>query len=612
MGVATRASRSYNGIAAIGYDCLHPWEHKKKVLLMKSFRILPIVFYGALFSVMILSVECFAESSSKARPNFLLVMTDDQGFADLGVRGNPDLRTPHLDRFAKKGLQIPRFYCSPVCAPTRASLMTGRYYYRSGVIHTSRGGAKMAAENVTLAERLRRLGYVTGIFGKWHLGDTYPMRPGDQGFDESLIHKSGGIGQTPDRPNAYFRPYLWENGELATSEQYCTDVFTDGAIAFMKAHRDEPFFLYLPYNAPHTPLQIADAWVEPYREKGLNETTARVYGMIENIDTHFGRLLESLDELKLRRRTVVIFFGDNGPQQKRFSAGLRGRKASVYEGGIRVGAYFQWPGRFPRGKVLEEIIAAHLDIAPTLIELAGGDPSSEAFPVLDGRSLVPLLTGEKEKWSDERTLFFQCHRGLVPKQYQNCAVVTKRYKMIGYPGTFSDESLQPDFEKPHLELYDLLTDPGESQNLVGENQELVRSLRDRYDRWWEDVRRTRAFRPGVIHIGNEAENPTVLCRYQDGNYRNGVPHGWTVCVERGGTYRASIDRGPFQDDADLFIRWQGETLRKPLPRGTDSAEFHLEAGSGVIDIWLKERGGERVVVADNSTTGDVYLRRLFR
>jgi hypothetical protein len=188
------------------------------------------------------------------RPNVVLVMTDDQGFGDVGVHGNDKIRTPHIDRFSKQGVTFTRFYCSPVCAPTRASLMTGRYYYRTGVVHTSRGGAKMQADEVTLAEMLSKAGYATGLFGKWHLGDNYPMRPIDQGFDEVLCHASGGIGQTPDKPNSYFDPLLWHNGRPYKSKGYCTDIFTNAAIEFIKSNRNRPFFVYLSTNTPHTQI----------------------------------------------------------------------------------------------------------------------------------------------------------------------------------------------------------------------------------------------------------------------------------------------------------------------------------------------------------------------
>lgn len=546
---------------------------------------------------------CHAEQPS--RPNIVLVMTDDQGYGDLGIRNNPHLKTPNLDQFARDGIQLDRFYCSPVCAPTRASLMTGRYYYRSGVIHTSRGGAKMHGDEVTIAERLRKAGYATGIFGKWHLGDTYPMRPEDQGFDETLWHRSGGIDQTPDKPNSYFDPWLWRNGQKVRGEGYCTDVFFDAAIKFIEKERDEPFFVYLPTNAPHTPLEIAERYAEPYRKLGLNDTTARVYGMVANIDENFGRLLDVLERTGQRENTLVLFFGDNGPQQSRFNDGLRGRKSWTYEGGIRVGAFLQWPARWPKPKEFDTI-AAHIDIAPTLLAAAG--VASNAGPRFDGANLLPLLDRGPADWP-QRTLFFQCHRGLTPKLFQNCAVVTDHYRLVGYPGTFNREDLDVSGE-PALELYDVSADREESKDLADELPEVVTKLRNAYTRWFDDVRGTRNFTPGVIHIGNDAENPVRLCRYQDGNYKDGVPHGWTVNVERGGKYRFTINRGAQEGQGSLHVLWQGNETVLPVGETESTVIGELTSGEGVIDIWFTPEGAERVPISDNGTAGDVDVERL--
>ena len=293
---------------------------------------IPVRFVLALSAIVSCSLRiAFA---AEPRPNVVLVMTDDQGYGDIGLHKNPHLRTPNLDRFAQEGVQFSRFYVSPVCAPTRASLMTGRYHYRTGVIHTSRGGAKMHGEEVTIAERLQAAGYRTGIFGKWHLGDNFPMRPSEQGFSEALVHKSGAIGQQSDAPSSYFNPRLWHNNEPKETKGYCTDVFFDAALQFIEQNRGQPFFVYLPTNAPHAPLDVELRYIERYKALGLNDTTARIYGMVENIDENFARLLTTLDRLGLRQNTLVIFITDNGAQQARYNAGLRGLKGTTYEGGI--------------------------------------------------------------------------------------------------------------------------------------------------------------------------------------------------------------------------------------------------------------------------------------
>jgi arylsulfatase A-like enzyme len=547
----------------------------------------------------------FASASAADRPNIVLIMADDQGYGDVGIHGNQQLFTPHLDRFARDGVQLTRFYCSPVCAPTRASLMTGRYYYRSGVIHTSRGGAKMHGDEITLAELLKKAGYRTGIFGKWHLGDNYPMRPQDQGFDEVLVHRSGGIGQTPDKPNSYFDPLLWRNGQPVKAKGYCTDVFTDAAIQFITANQDQPFFVYLPTNAPHTPLEVSDELADPFRKAGLSDTTARVYGMVKNIDDNVGRLLAKLDELKLRDNTLVIFLTDNGPQQNRYTAGLRGRKSTTYEGGIRVPCFVQWPARLKGGRSMDRI-AAHLDLMPTVLAACGARAPADLK--CDGVNLLPLLAGESTDWP-ERRLFFQCHRGLTPKRYQNCAVVTQRYKLVGSPGTFSSEDFDPG-DAPEFELYDLREDEGEQRNLAAAMPEKATELRTAYEAWFDDVRATRGFTPGLIILDAEKENPARLCRYQDGDWREGRSHGWTVRIERGGRYRLSIHRDDKQQAGTLHVTWQDKELSAPLASGRSSAEFDLAAGEGVIDVWFQAQGRPRRPPRNNDPVGDVDVERL--
>lgn len=539
------------------------------------------------------------------RPNVIIVLTDDQGIGDVGIHGNKQIRTPAIDEFARAGLQLTRFYVEPVCAPTRAAIMTGRYHYRTGVIHTSRGGAKMAGDEKTIAEYLKEVGYQTGIFGKWHLGDNYPMRPQDQGFAETLIHKSGGIGQTPDKPNSYFEPILWHNGRKIRAQGYCTDIFFDAAMEFVERNASKPFFVYLALNAPHTPLEIADRYTANYKAMGLDETTAKVYGMIENIDDNFGRLLTKLDSNGLRENTVVIFMTDNGAQQKRFNAGFRGRKGQTYEGGIRVPFFLQWPAEFPRPAKIDTM-AAHIDLLPTILDLVayqGPAPNR-----LDGKSIRPILAQRATKWPD-RNLVFQVHRGLQPRELQNSAVVNQRYKLVGAPGTFGQENY---YQPPSLpiELYDLKNDPGEKKDLSEIRKDVAQGMVTFYRRWFRSVAETRKFEPGRIHIGNPAENPIQLCRYQDGTYVNGKPTGWSVRIEKAGRYRISINRGDSRIGGRLHVKFNDESMSRPLLPGGNSATFTLPAGDGTLAIWVEEDGKSRVVHTNNGILGNVDLQLL--
>jgi arylsulfatase A-like enzyme len=541
-------------------------------------------------------------------PNIVLVMSDDQGYGDLGIHGNDKVQTPHLDRFAQRGIRLNRFYVSPVCSPTRASLLTGRYHYRTGVIHTSRGGALMHGDEVTVAELLRSAGYRTGIFGKWHLGDNFPMRPQDQGFEQSLVHRSGGIGQAPDVPNSYTDSRLVQNGADVPTKGYCTDVFFSAALDFIGAGSREPFFAYIATNVPHTPLEVDDAWVQPFRDRGLDNTTARIYAMLKNLDENFGRLLARLEELNLRDHTLVIFMTDNGAQQERFNAGLRGRKSWVYEGGIRVPFFIQWPAQFRGGREIDRI-AAHIDVLPTLLDIAGVQPP--AHVKLDGVSLLPLLSGNSSAtaWPD-RTLFLQCHRGLTPKLFQNAAAVTQRYKLVASPGTFNREDLLPSTAQPVLELYDLESDPAEQQDLAGGNPATVEVMRNEYASWFADVWQSRRFTPGIIHLGNEAENPVRLCRYQDASWKFNQPHGWLVKVERGGRYEIALGSQHVSGAGRISVSWQGRELSQPIRGGETRAHFDLAAGQGTIEVDFAADDAGIDAALGKRTAGDVTVRFL--
>ena len=295
-----------------------------------------------------LTLAVVGTSSAQMQPNVVLIITDDQGYGDLGFNGNPHVKTPVIDQLASESIRLNQFYVSPVCAPTRSSLMTGRYSLRTGVRDTYNGGAMMATEEITLAEMLQDAGYTTGIYGKWHLGDNYPFRPGDQGFEESLIHLSGGMGQPGDfttffeGDSSYFNPVLWYNGEQKKYQGYCSDIFAEEAVAFIEKNHEMPFFCYLSFNAPHTPLQVPVEYYELYKnidpatgfennESSLpvmsesdKEDARKVYAMVNNIDDNVGKVLKKLDELKIADNTLVIFMSDNGPQQRRYNGGMRG------------------------------------------------------------------------------------------------------------------------------------------------------------------------------------------------------------------------------------------------------------------------------------------------
>ncbi|MHC5537564.1 arylsulfatase [Singulisphaera rosea] len=550
------------------------------------------------------------------RPNVVVIITDDQGYGDLSLNGNPKLRTPHLDRLASEGARFSRFYVMPVCAPTRACLLTGRYAYRTGVVDTYLGRAMMHSDEVTLAEMLSAAGYRTGIFGKWHLGDNYPLRPQDQGFQESLVLRGGGIGQPSDPPepggSSYFNPVLQHDGREETRKGYCSDVFTDAAIEFVSNTHDRPFFAYLAFNAPHTPLQVPEPDYQVYKAMDLRrealptggfplpnevepDTTARVYGMVANIDANVGRLMKHLDDRGLARNTIVVFLTDNGPQQPRYNAGMRGLKGTVYEGGIRVPCLIRWPGRVPAGRIVGPIAGA-VDLTPTLLDACRVQkPSEIAF---DGRSLLPLLSGDAREWP-ERTLFAQWHRGDTPQRERAFAAITDRYKLLRPEVT----PLRP--VEPPLELYDLKDDPDELHNLAEGSPDVVASLRSRYDAWYDDVSKTRQFVPPRIILGAPEENPTALTRQDWRGPRAGWGADdlgyWEVEVAREGRYRVDLRFAarPAPGSADLTI---GDVhLHKDLDAGAASCSFDtvsFPAGSGRLEPSITVAG---------KTTGAMYV-----
>jgi arylsulfatase A-like enzyme len=564
------------------------------------------------------------------RPNVLVIMTDDQGFGDFAFNGNPVVRTPNLDRLAKEGVRLTNFYVSPVCSPTRASLLTGRYNYRTGVVDTYLGRSLMRTEEVTLAEMLRWAGYRTGVFGKWHLGDNYPMRPGDQGFGESLVLKGGGLGQPSDFPGGgnYTDPILLRNGRPVKTTGYVSDVLATATINFITANRDRPFFAYLAFNAPHEPLNdvpkdylsrysslrltasqfISPGWPLPQRLDG--DKVARVYAMVSNIDDNVGRVLSKLKELGLERDTIVVFLTDNGPQQPRFNAGLRGLKGTVYEGGIHVPCMVRWPqGLGPASGSYVDRVAAHIDVTPTLLEACAiPQPPGVKF---DGVSLLPLLRGDlpNDAWPD-RTLYFQWHRGDTPQPDRSFAARSQKWKLVQPAGADGK-----DFQ-PRYELYDLTDKPHETRNLADRHNAVVEEMRDGYRRWFEDVTSQTSRGTPRITVGTPHENPSLLTRQDWHGPRAGWSATslgfWDVEVAEAGDYEVTVHllpppAKPTTAPSDIagadarpagaelpaartaHLRIGDVVMERPLEPNQKSVKFtgvKLPAGPAKIEAWI--------------------------
>jgi arylsulfatase A-like enzyme len=433
------------------------------------------------------------------RPNVVVFLADDLGYGDLACHGNPHVKTPQLDTFAREAVEFTQFHVSPVCSPTRASLLTGRYNFRTGIADVFGQAANMDPKETTVAQVLGEAGYATGLFGKWHLGDAR-TGPKHHGFKESLTFQGAALGR------GYFDPSLIHNGEPETHRGYCMDIFADAAIAFIKQNRNQPFFVYLAANLIHTPLMVPPELAAPYDNLDIGVSTAKVYGMIRNVDNNFGRLRAALKELGIEDNTLLIFTSDNGPcsgskpAENRFLAGLHGLKGTVYEGGIRVPCFMRWPAGFKSpGKV--ERLTAHVDFMPSV--LAARNVPAPPGVKLDGLTLLPLLRDRSAHWP-ERTLFFQWDSGQVPRRGQAFAVLTERWKLVQPCGMDlpQQQHIRDTYAKlcalqgrgqrsiegtPRFELYEIAGDPGETRDVAPAHPQLVEKMKRQYDAWFDDV-----------------------------------------------------------------------------------------------------------------------------
>ncbi|MBN2092742.1 arylsulfatase [candidate division KSB1 bacterium] len=465
-------------------------------------------------------------SSRKRQPNVLLVMTDDQGYGDVHSHGNDLIDTPVQDKLAGEGARFNLFYVSPVCAPTRASLLTGRYHLRTGTVWVTHGLETMRATETTIATVLKQAGYATGCFGKWHNGGHYPHHPNAKGFDEFFGFCAG-------HWNNYFDTELEKNGQKTRKKDFITDVLTDAAIEFITKNQHQPFFCYVPYNAPHGPFQVPDKYFDKYKQRGLNDKDAAIYGMVENVDDNLGRILNKIDELHLREDTIVIFLTDNGPNGQRYNANMRGIKGSIHEGGIRVPCFIRWPGYIQPG-ILAEPIAAHIDLFPTILALCEV-PMPKALPI-DGVSLVPLLKQETSNWPDRYIFTHQSRRGEVkpgPGSIRN-----QKYRLVTEDGS-------------NWELFNMAVDPGQTRNIEAEHPEIAHELQQAYRKWFADVTKA-GFGPFPIQIGHPAENPVEMLATEailNGSLRFKGDMGW------------ANDWIVNWKDSNCFVSWDIEVMQ---------------------------------------------------
>ena len=545
-------------------------------------------------------IPAFAEPAPK--PNVILIITDDQGYGEIAAHGNPVIKTPHLDKLHRQSVRLTDFHTDPTCSPTRSALLTGRYSTRTGVWHTINGRSLMRSEELTMAEIFKSNGYSTAMIGKWHLGDNHPFRPQDQGFEHSIQHLGGGVGNGADYwDNDYYDDTYLDNGKWKKHEGYCTDVWFREATRFVEEKKDKPFFLYLATNAPHSPHIVPDSYSKPYRDAGLPDEMSKFYGMITNIDENLGRLREKLTELGIAENTLLIFMTDNGTtagwiDQKGkydyFKAGMRGWKGSAWDGGHRVPCFWHWPkGNLTGGRDVPEL-TAHFDILPTLVDLL--KLKKPDGPALDGLPLTSPLHGVwKEPWPD-RTLFVHLQRAFVPPKWDDSVAMTQRWRLID-----------------GKQLYDIKADPGQKTDIAADHPEVVEKLRGDYETWWASLK-TDMEQTSRFVLGGE-ENPMTLMSHdwlmpgkqpaawhqkhvQRGDLINGP---WAVDVKEAGEYEITLHRWPpyLNKAMDMtkarFTIGNIEITEDLLTTATKATfKVKLEAGSTMLQTFLTRPDGK--------------------
>ena len=588
----------------------------------------------------VVAIGCLALASpfgaaAEKRPNVVLVLIDDQGYGDLSCTGNPVLKTPNMDALAADGVRLNDFHVCPLCSPTRSSLMTGRYCRKVGVQGTNHTAQHMATDAVTMADLFSANGYATGMFGKWHLGDRYPLRPMDRGFAESVFFPDGAVSTIPDYwGNRYFDDTYLHNGKPQRYKGYCTDTWFDLALRFIETNKDRPFFCYLPTNAAHAPYLVPERYAAPY-ENDPRVSEAHFYGMIASLDENLGRLRKRLVELGLDKNTILIFMGDNGSAagvrfaqnaprrnesqiaagpnagargKKRefggddfhvaagFNAGMRGKKGSPYDGGHRVACFIHYPAAGVAGGRQIDQLSAHVDILPTLVEMCGLE-CKPARPSFDGISLKHWLTGANRGVEDR----------VVIESFLR-VVMTKRWRLVG-----------------GRELYDIQKDPGQQHNVASQFPEVVAQLSQALD----EYRKTEDLRPHRIVIGSDRQNPVTLtgedCKaapYQNsvsGLWKYDASAVWNVDVAQAGRYRLALRRWPRETDAPINaalpqnmwchgmsrcvtlhaveagFRAGDVELKQPVADSTQEAEFtvDLPAGNMTLQGWFVDKDKQK-------------------
>lgn len=566
-----------------------------------------------LLTSLVLTLAFAFNAAAAKKPNVVLVITDDQGYGDLACHGNPIIKTPNLDALHSESVRLTDYHVAPTCAPTRAALITGRWTNRTGVWHTIMGRSMIRDNEVTIGKILGDGGYNTAMFGKWHLGDNYPYRPEDRGFQEVLRHGGGGVGQTPDRwDNAYFDGSYWHNGKPVKAEGFCTDVFFDYATRFIDKvkNEDKPFFVYLCTNAPHGPMHAPEYYGKMYRDQKTG--LANFYGMITNIDDAVGRLRSHLKTNGLEDDTIFIFTTDNGSSSgaRTFNDGMRGQKGSEYDGGHRVPFFVHYPKGGLTGGRDVDMITSYVDIVPTLISYC--DVPAPKGVKFDGVNIRPLWEGRDVDWPD-RILVTDSQRVRDPIKWRKSAVMTDDWRLIN-----------------GKELYAIKSDQGQIRDVAKENPKVVARLTKFYDAWWEELVPTFG-QPTPIYLGHPKANPVHMTCHdwiaddltpwnqrhiRNAEKRPGNTGFWAVDVKSAGEYEIELRRWPNEADAPItgslpagedvpgekafravpgeafaavnaHLKLGGKELTAPVKGNAKGVTFKLNLKPGRDELWAK-------------------------
>ena len=538
------------------------------------------------------------------RPNVIVIMTDDTG-NNIGYQGNPYVTTPHIDSLATEGVSLSNFHQMPMCTASRAGLMSGQYAEHTGAWRTSLGRTMMRGDVYTIAEAFRDNGYATGHYGKWHLGDNWPMAPQDQGFNDVVGLRCGGIGQIADYwGNDYFDDTYYRNGKPEKFEGYCTDVFFNETMRFIREKKDEPFFIYLAPNITHLPLKVAEKYSKKHVDNGIDEKLAILYGMIDNLDENMGRLLACLKETGVDEKTIILMTTDDGVQGASISRtpnywnmGMRGKKGSQEEGGHRVFSYLRWiGGNIGTPGVKNNTLISIQDVYPTMLDLCGLPmPRNVEF---SGRSFKPYLTSPLNPEEDDRPIFFYYYnpKKIDQRENQTC-VIWKNWRLIAntqlydiskdkmqendvaadYPEVV--KKLQAEFDAYHASGKPLIQEP--VRFIIGDPRALVQELTSQDVYWTQDISGGQAFGQGDCEKLEQAHGPYKVAIARDGKYTFTLSRYPLYTGMTFGEGHRSV--GTFHIEK-VRMSIAGQTVEKAVTPEDTHASFTLDLKAGDTDL----------------------------